>query len=440
MRYNQLKVIFVVALLPACILRADNAPPSTNGWTLELSKEDAAEAMASDPNAPDYCDERGWYRDGICDRFCRAPDPDCVACIELGTCALTCTSDAGCPQETHCKKDPGTCVAREHIGSCEPLPSSDCPTIDAPVCGCDGQTYSNLCVAQSQGANVARQGACELTECSPSDCAESLPSPLDLCADGSYQPTACELSSAGTCELTALACPTVSCTASSPGSCAAEFYCALPSEGACYSEDVSGTCAPLPGGCDDVVEPVCGCDDVTYSNACEAHIRLAQIAYEGECEGADPGECKSSHDCDADQVCELAPGSCGEDNIGRCVERPEDCAALYEPVCGCDQRTYATACAALQRGVAIDHDGECDRPVEPGCSGRPGEECPEDLFCRYAQRTCLTPGARGECAERPRDCGDEEEPVCGCDGVTYASVCHANQEGISVAYVGSCDP
>ena len=44
----------------------------------------------------------------------------------------------------------GTCVRVAQV----------CAQIYQPVCGCDGQTYSNSCVAAGRGANVASSGAC----------------------------------------------------------------------------------------------------------------------------------------------------------------------------------------------------------------------------------------------------------------------------------------
>ena len=36
--------------------------------------------------------------------------------------------------------------------------------------------------------------------------------------------------------------------------------------------------------CPDVVEPVCGCDDETYDNACLAAAEGVNVAFEGECD------------------------------------------------------------------------------------------------------------------------------------------------------------
>jgi hypothetical protein len=45
-----------------------------------------------------------------------------------------------------------------------------------------------------------------------------------------------------------------------------------------------GHCEKVPEACDDVFEPVCGCDDVTFSNICEANKLSRNAKHSGECE------------------------------------------------------------------------------------------------------------------------------------------------------------
>ena len=71
-----------------------------------------------------------------------------------------CTTNADCGKDEYCAKTEGDC---DGVGSCTAEPEA-CYLILAPVVGCDGNTYSNDCVAAGSGVNVLGDSPCESSE------------------------------------------------------------------------------------------------------------------------------------------------------------------------------------------------------------------------------------------------------------------------------------
>jgi len=68
----------------------------------------------------------------------------------------TCRDSGECSDGTYCQKPAGACG---DIGTCAVKPQVCIQSFDA-VCGCDGNTYANSCIAAASGASVGSAGAC----------------------------------------------------------------------------------------------------------------------------------------------------------------------------------------------------------------------------------------------------------------------------------------
>lgn len=271
--------------------------------------------------------------------------------------------------------------------------------------------------------------------------------------------------------------------------CSEDQFCRFEESDACGAADRTGVCTTPPESCTQQFDPVCGCDDQTYANACLAHAAGVSVAFRGSCEPPPPppAECRQDSDCPvlnclvapcpelacqgglcvipaaepppeppsgagcgpAGEVCAEGeycrlPGCGSARQLGECATRPEACTFEYDPVCGCDGETYPNACAAASAGVTVGSSGECRALAEGDvCGGSFAPQgapvCGEGLFCQYQPGAlCGAADAPGVCVGIPELCTFQYEPVCGCDGVTYGNACQAAAAEAGILENGEC--
>lgn len=141
--------------------------------------------------------------------------------------------------------------------------------------------------------------------------------------------------------------------------CSEGEFCKLPPGSCCC--DYQGVCTPIAGGCPLYMDPVCGCDGLTYDNPCFAEMAGQSIDYWGPCRtlcGPNAPPCPSG------EFCKFPIGSCGAGGEpGLCTATPGGCPDVWDPVCGCDGQTYGNECDADAAGVSVAHAGECPSPT-----------------------------------------------------------------------------
>jgi hypothetical protein len=197
---------------------------------------------------------------------------------------------------------------------------------------------------------------------------------------------------------------------------------------------------PVPCACPEIYAPVCGVDGRTYGSLCEATCAGVEVAHDGSCEAKPCGEDGAA--CSEAQFCEFPVGTCGKaGETGECREQPQVCPRHFEPVCGCDGRTYPNDCARQAAGVSLAHPGPCEGMICGGPLMRPFD-CPAGQFCELPAGAC-DKNVTGRCAAQPETCPKRPitaaDAVCGCDGKTYGDDCERQMAGVSLAHPGACE-
>jgi hypothetical protein len=169
-------------------------------------------------------------------------------CKNSGSSGNACGGFFSCPGGEFCRfgRDSGCGVSAP--GVCTRVPPS-CSREARLVCGCDGRTYTNECVAAMDGVSVRRS-----SECNP---------------DGGAPPMDGGMSRI--------------CGGADELECEDHEYCNLAAVDGCDVPQPRGECRPKPTGCSEIIDPVCGCDGFTFPNPCVAAENGASIDHGGEC-------------------------------------------------------------------------------------------------------------------------------------------------------------
>ena len=256
--------------------------------------------------------------------------------------------------------------------------SSVCPLMFKPVCGSNGETYSNYCllvyaacINPEQNIRVKCQKKCPCSlpwgkSGSLQDCDRGCPKTLKpVCgSNGETYDNDCLL------EIAACENPEQNITMECEGKCPCIHYCT--------------------GLCPAILEPVCGSNGETYPNAC--------MLENADCSNPEQNitvECRKKCPC---KNCPLA------------------CPAILRPVCGSNGETYGNDCD-LERAACENSEHNITMECEGKCPCHPKGTSTEHSHSKKGV------GRSGSLQDCDHGCPKILKPVCGSNGETYSNDC-----------------
>lgn len=72
------------------------------------------------------------------------------------------------------------------------------------------------------------------------------------------------------------------------------------------------------------------------------------------------------------------------------------------------------------------------------CGGPNALPCEDGFFCDWKSDLCNGDDLFGACTPLPATCDPTDEPVCACNGTTYANACEAEKAGWDRSNVAAC--
>lgn len=327
--------------------------------------------------------------------------------------------ESGCGPNEYCAKPIGKC---DDPGVCAPKPDV-CMDLYAPVCGCDGKTYNNACLAALNGVNIRYEGACASEN--PGSLSgnvyqatsgerkilSDIPIVLYYFEPTGQAPPQTRSNTDGYYEFKELPPGTYTIFVDAPGFLKWKKEIRIIS-GEMTRQDIFLSPVSATGflkgkimdpSADCPVQDCIGIKDavvvlfpLTISSATTIpeyktltnetgnyeiiNLPVGDYRMIVKAEGyrsveelirIEAGEnirniglikitvCLNNADCSQDEFCSKPHGSCNGEGICTKVASNMFCIMLYDPVCGCDGKTYGNSCEALRAGANIAYKGAC---------------------------------------------------------------------------------